>query len=34
VIEEAIRQGSRGVRNAAKPYAGAMPRREKEKEPA
>ena len=34
VIEEAVRQGSRGVRNAARPYAGGSPRREKDKQQA
>lgn len=31
VLDEAARTGSRGVRNAARPHAGASPRREKER---
>ena len=31
VLDEAARTGNRGVRKAAKPYAGASPRREKER---
>lgn len=31
VLEEAARGGSRGVRNAARPHLGAMPRRERER---
>ena len=29
ILEEAAAHGSRGVRNAARPYAGATPRRER-----
>jgi len=31
VLDEAAKRGSRGVRNAARPHAGASPRREKER---